>query len=134
MEEKLRHKLRQARYRQRHPDRVKDSYRKWRKEHFIEYVSNHPNRIKSRNTIYRHKRKGFLVNLSARDVEAMFDKSNYCPQCGRKFTEPRLKTLDRINDNKVMAIETVQVLCLKCNSANAPKPRGEEWKKLRNRN
>jgi predicted Zn-ribbon and HTH transcriptional regulator len=83
------------------------------------YKQNHPERIKALKSISDHRRRGFIIHVSSKELEALLIQAKYCPQCGVEFFKPRVKTVDRINNAKIMTMQTIQIICLKCNMKNA---------------
>jgi hypothetical protein len=83
------------------------------------YKENHPEKVKAFKSISDHKRRGFLSHVTASELEILLKQTKFCPQCGAEFSKPRFKTIDRINNAKIMTAQTIQIICLKCNMKNA---------------
>jgi hypothetical protein len=76
-------------------------------------------------TIYNHKKQGHIVEFKAEDLLKMVENIDLCSLCGRKLDWKRYEgkitysnrpTLDRLNNENIMTLDTVQIICLKCNS------------------
>jgi hypothetical protein len=100
-----------AKYRKNHPEKLKESQHR--------YIMKYPERLKARTSLYGHRRKGFDTKITPKELENMLIAAIACPQCGLPFKEPRLKTVDRIDNNKIMTTQSTQIICLKCNIKNA---------------
>jgi uncharacterized protein with PIN domain len=115
-------------YRKTHKESRKEYMHKWRKAHRESlselnknWAKNNSQREKARHVISHHKTRGFIVEISRMELEDLLERSQVCSQCGKKLQEPRLKTVDRINDAEVMNSRTVQVLCFSCNARHPRK-------------
>lgn len=123
-----------AKYRKNHPEKCKASDAKYyqaNREKVLArnngwFIAN-PDRHKAYESIRRHKDRGFIVNLTTDQLEAIMVAIPNCQQCGIEFSNPRFKTVDRINDATVMDARTIQIICWRCNIRNY-------WEQKRRRN
>lgn len=83
------------------------------------YEKKYPERIKAQKSIYGHRRRGFIIQITSSELETLLKQTKYCTQCGIEFSRPRLKTIDRINNTEILTVQTIQIICLKCNIKNA---------------
>lgn len=77
-------------------------------------------------TLGLHKRKGFTINISINELVEMAKQTVNCLRCGRSLNwGPKGKpgrnspTLDRIHNGQILSKDTVQILCLSCNSSKS---------------
>jgi hypothetical protein len=111
------------------PEKIKEACRKYRErhpEHQREWAMRRPDYAKALRTISDHRTKGFIIKISTDHVEKLLKESKYCPQCGNNYLNQRFKTVDRINNSKILAPKTIQIICLRCNVVNAHKMRKQE--------
>jgi hypothetical protein len=68
----------------------------------------------------RAKKRGALVAVTKREIEAMMKASVHCPDCGAKFNRKVRKTLDHVMPlvaGGAHEISNLRVICLSCNSS-----------------
>jgi len=99
------------------------------------------NKWKIKNPIYywihqsrdKHKRNGFDVRFTTKELFEKIKGVTHCPYCGIEldFRPTRDKelchrpTLDRINNENIMTLDNVQVLCYNCNTSKGSMPHDE---------
>lgn len=97
-----------------------------------------PYRAFARGTIRDHRRTGCTINFSIDDLVAPARATPDCPICrcalNWDYSKPRRSaddspTLDRINNNTVLSINDVQVICHSCNRTKSDRTAAEfaEW-------
>ncbi len=76
----------------------------------------------SRHTIYTHRKRGFIIEITREEIEELARSTKNCAICGREFdwirrgkVNSHTPTLDRINNEKVLSRMTVQLVCWECN-------------------
>ena len=89
------------------------------------YRKNNPVRAWCSGTIGSHKACGYIVELSLNELYDVASTITTCPICKCKLVWspsskggkviPRSPTLDRINNQKVMRLGNVQIICHQCN-------------------
>ncbi len=113
-------------YRKNHP-----GYRIGEKK---KYKLRHPHRVWCQHTLYSHKERGFTVNIKSLELENKVKNITHCSYCGNKLIWSRRKksyvlpfspTLDRINNEKIMNINNVEIICHRCNTAKGAGTREE---------
>lgn len=73
-------------------------------------------------TIRKHKSRGFIVGFSLQELVTFIAPCDTCQLCGRKLSWTNTKiqddspTLDRINNQKSLMLDTIAILCHQCNS------------------
>jgi 5-methylcytosine-specific restriction endonuclease McrA len=99
-----------------------ERHKKWRNKYPL-YSWIHTSRDK-------HKRNGYIITFTSKEFVEKFKHITNCPYCGINldFTPNSLKqlcnrpTLDRINNENIMTLENVQILCHTCNTAKGSMP------------
>jgi len=106
----------QRRYYQNNKEKIKKQFKNWRKKNYHRYWT--------LATLNNHKRSGYIININPDESEKMAKKSIYCPICEFKLNwsfgiklriQSNSPTLDRIDNNKILTLNNIQILCKKCN-------------------
>lgn len=109
-------------------ERYKENYLKWRKEN--------PKRAWVNFVLSNHKRRGYIVNITNNELLEAIKNIKSCPFCGcelvweyGKGINKSTPTLDRINNEKDINLDNIQILCRKCNAMKQDKTMIElvEW-------
>lgn len=85
--------------------------------------SNNPFRMWSDNTLDSHRRKGFKINVSRPELEDVARGAVKCVYCnvdldwrpGKGKMKSNSPTLDRIYNGKIIDLNSIQVICNRCN-------------------
>ena len=86
----------------------------------------HPYKFWARKTIQNHKHRGFSVNIDIGQLEILAMKTEICYICGVKLDysykgksgwNSNSPSLDRVDNNRELSLETIQIICSQCNSA-----------------
>jgi len=93
------------------------------KEKYLnEWRKNNYHRFWSARTLIQHKGKGFSVKITKNELENIAEKTKYCLICDCKLDwkfgtglNANSPTLDRINNQKTLTLNNVQIICSKCN-------------------
>ena len=82
-------------------------------------------------SLANHRRKGFIIDLPMPELLRRAKETKCCPLCGVKFLwksrQPgrtcslNVPTLDRTNNQRVLTLQTVQIICLLCNTTKGPR-------------
>jgi hypothetical protein len=88
----------------------------------IEYNKKNPIKTWLRGTLNRHSKK-YVVNVTTNQLYEKFKLITHCPICGKEinFDYGKVKimnnspSLDRINNEKEIRIDNVQLICNQCN-------------------
>ena len=82
-------------------------------------------RIWSETSIKRHKKRGMCVNIEAHELTELARRTDFCPVCGvhfhwdfkkwNKYEDDKLPTLDRKDNERILHIGNVMILCKRCN-------------------
>lgn len=84
----------------------------------------HPERVWAKSTLVNHGRAGYEILMSRQELEEMALKVKVCPIDGVKLAwghgrgkqGPDSPSLDRIDNGMVIRADTVQIVCLACNT------------------
>jgi len=75
------------------------------------------------STLRTHRRRGYLINITREELIKCAKDAKICPICGISMicengTEHNWNSisLDRINNDKEININNIQIICKKCNS------------------
>jgi hypothetical protein len=90
-------------------------------------------RIWARNTFRSHKKSGYIMDISIDDIEIIAIQSKQCNICDIELNwghkngalEPNSPTLDRINNEKTINKNNIEILCHRCNTAKGKGTREE---------
>lgn len=126
---------RQAEYNQKPENR--DRIRKYNVEYRIEYNQKPENlkRLWANSSISGHRRKGYEINITTDELEAMAKNTTSCKYCGQHLNYNRgdkngkpqssSPTLDSINNIKSLSIDNVQIICMRCNVTKSDRTHAE---------
>ena len=83
----------------------------------------------ARKSIYTHKLKKCIINISTSDLEKIAKNTKYCNICGKNLNwntnrkySTNSPTLDRINNELLIDKSNVWILCRDCNTHKFNKP------------
>lgn len=105
----------------------KERYRKNKKK-IIEYIKKYrrdnPIKVWCKDTIRNHKQKRYKVLFNWEELLSIAKKTKHCPICETKLDwklgvglNNNSPTLDRINNDKILTLNNIQIVCWKCNTA-----------------
>jgi hypothetical protein len=88
------------------------------------YNRKHPERRWAESSIHGHKRKGYDVQIDIYELEQIAKQIKQCQYCGniliyatgKNKTLDETPTMDRINREKVITKNNIQIICHKCNA------------------
>jgi hypothetical protein len=121
-------------YRKEHCKELKEYRRKYEKEHpevSTRWKDKNPSHIWALATIHTHKRKGFDIKVSVSEIEALLNSTKNCPYCRVELKRNRGKlsfnspSLDRINMEKEMRVDNIEVICHQCNTTKGNRTKQE---------
>ncbi len=101
----------------RNSERVNESSKRWK--------MNNPERTWAGDTLRRHRRRGFEVDMSIDALTELAKNTEECPLCGRELDwslytkghlQPNSPSLDRINNGDALTSENVWIICQECNT------------------
>lgn len=96
---------------------------KWKKQN--------PKRYWGNKTINHHKEAGYIVKITNDELFNYIKDKDYCELCDKKlewfnkktaFSSP---TLDRLNNENIVSINNVQLICHECNTTKGTKTQKE---------
>lgn len=76
-------------------------------------------------TLAKHIREGKILEITSEQVEDLCKSTKECKICGTMIQygapprTPGLPSLDRINNEKVMTMKNIQIICARCNYSKA---------------
>ena len=117
-----------GKYYKKNKEKYKKNYLNWRKEN--------PKRAWANFLLSNHKRNGYIIDITKDELLEMAKKVEHCPFCNCKLLwvygnglNDNTPTLDRINNEKHLTLNNVQILCHKCNAMKQDKTMEEliEW-------
>lgn len=117
---------------QAHPEKPREYTAKWRLkpgsiEHIKEYDAmrrrDNPTRMWARDSINGHKRKGHKIEVTIDELEDFIKDHKYCMVCGvemilgtgRNNSTLLSPTIDRINNENLISLDSIQIICKRCN-------------------
>lgn len=99
------------------------------------YHRKHPKRSFCTDTIGRHRRWGYTVEITPKELYEKIKDVEKCPICGRQidwtygnkggFPNISSPSLDIIDPKGTVNLNNVQILCFLCNTAKGNRPMGE---------
>ena len=99
------------------------------KSAYKKYLVKNPHYSWAKSTIKAHKRDGYAVNFKPKELADIARKITVCPICSvilkwnQGGSDGKLKrespTLDRINNEKILDLQTVQIVCHSCNTTKS---------------
>ena len=88
-------------------------------------IKNYPYFVFARQAIYHHKHRGYSMKISISELEELAKITKTCKYCGKEliynigirnkknwFDGP---SLDRLNNEKEIRLDNIQIICGKCN-------------------
>jgi hypothetical protein len=94
------------------------------KECLKEYKIKNRKREWALGTLRNHRKKGNEILINVDQLEELAEETTHCKYCGRKLQWERFKgftdavpTLDRINNENIISIDNIDIICHNCNSA-----------------
>lgn len=91
----------------------------------IKYRKKYPYGHWVRNTLYKHKIRGFIINITIEELLQIAEKTKYCSMCGIELdwkygnkdgkVQSDSPTLDRINNQEILNRNNIWIICYKCN-------------------
>lgn len=85
-------------------------------------------------TINGHKRRGYKILFTIKELFLIVKKITHCPICDTKLQfggreNQKSATLDRINNEKILTLNNIQIICHKCNATKQDRTMPElvEW-------
>ena len=97
------------------------AYKKW--------VKSRPHYAWAKSSIKSHKRKGFEVQITVKELADIAKERKSCPLCGSLFSwnqgngdgklHHNSPTLDRIDNGKVIRGDGIQIICHRCNTTKS---------------
>src|SRR3989304_2271033 len=108
-------------WRKKNFEKLKINSKKWREEN--------PYRYWAIGTINRHKRKGFTILSTIDEIEFLAKRIKNCSYCnieldwswGNKGPKLNSPSLDRINNEKELRKDNIQIICYDCNAVKRTK-------------
>lgn len=78
----------------------------------------------ARMTLANHKRNGFVINISKKELTELASKTDKCVICDSPLTWGYMNgakirsrpSLDRTDNDIVVSYDTIQILCFRCNT------------------
>lgn len=88
-----------------------------------DYITNNPRKYWAYQSISSHRRVGYVVKLTSKELIALADKTQDCPICGspidwsvrKKTIRPNTPSLDRVNNETELNSNNTMIICYKCN-------------------
>lgn len=95
-------------------NKIKEGRKKWKKENF--------RRVWCYGSLQNHKDK-FKINITIKDLYKMVKNTKNCVICGCKLDwnygtglNKNTPSLDRTNNENVLTLENIQIICFRCNA------------------
>ena len=105
------------------------------KETKIKYIQKFPKRFWADKTLRDHKNRGNIINITFNDLCDLVKNINNCEICESKLewnyinkkgkTQYNSPSLDRKNNENIINIDNIMILCHKCNSTKRNRTLGE---------
>jgi len=112
-----------AKYYQKNKKQIEKKHKEW--------IAERPHRYWAMNSLTRHRQKGYIVKITIDELEKLAKQTQRCSICGfllkwgygSKQGKPASSspTLDRMNNDKILTIKNIQILCYHCNAAKRTK-------------
>lgn len=96
-----------------------------------------------RGVIQSHRRSGYIIKFTAKELSTFVLNTPVCNYCGCKLSHdvpygergliPKTNhpTLDRINNESVLTLDNVEIICWKCNSTKLNRTKEEFYEYCR---
>lgn len=119
------HKERLQQYRQDNRERDRNKQYDW--------IRNNPKRIWTYRSIASHRRKGYIVSITAAELLEFVDEIEFCPYCGEKLNwapfkgnaDPCSPSVDRKDNQKHLTLENINIICVSCNRTKSARSHKE---------
>jgi len=93
------------------------------KKRELKRINKNPKKLWCQQTINGHKYRGYEVLFNWQELYLIVEKSEYCLFCnnlldwsfGNRHSD-NSPTLDRTNNDNVLTLRNIQILCRKCNT------------------
>jgi len=104
------------------------------------YADKYPIKEWCRAAIGSHKRKGYIVKFGVKELLSIAEKTSYCKYCNNKLDydtkygkrknipKENNPTIDRINGEKILTVDNVEIICWKCNTTKLNRTEEEFYK------
>lgn len=97
------------------------------KERSQRRLASNPHRVWASHTIYAHRRKGLIVNITPIQLELIAKATPNCSICGVALLwgyynkdgihQGRSPSLDRVLNGDTLDLTSIQIVCYQCNAA-----------------
>ena len=129
--EKARAQLRE--YRAKNPKKSAEWNRRWHREHpeaKVRWAKKNPFVAWAMCSNGHHRKAGYIVKITTRELAAMAEKTPMCHYCGTTLDYTLFKgmhlensaTADRLNNESILDLNNVQIICLSCNRRKRKRP------------
>lgn len=98
------------------------------------FRANYPARAWARSSVCNHRDCGFIINFSMDELYNLAEHTTHCRYCGtellfthkiRGVSKHDSPTLDRIDNEKEMTINNIQIICRECNTTKGARTHDE---------
>lgn len=87
------------------------------------YALKNPRMIWAQSSLAQHKRKGNDVQVSTKGLWALSKTINSCKLCNITISwerngkcKPNSPTMDRVDNSNIVTLDTIMIICHKCNT------------------
>jgi hypothetical protein len=110
-----------------------------RKEIYNRWKQKNPKYSWAHTTRDKHKRNGYDVKFTTKELVNFIKDIKVCPYCGTEFdfsvnpnkSLSQRPTLDRIDNEQIMTLKNIQVLCHSCNTMKGQFPHNKFLDKIK---
>jgi 5-methylcytosine-specific restriction endonuclease McrA len=88
------------------------------------YINSNTKMRKAISCLNIHKRRGYEIKITSKEIVDMMDNTTHCPICGIELDYNRypidiwkMPSVDRLNNEVFMTPNNVWIICRKCNTA-----------------
>lgn len=88
------------------------------------YREAHKEKVWAAGTLYDHKKKGIVVDITTKELEAIALHVKHCEYCGIEIVYrnsggqcEQSATLDRVDNERVIRADNIKIVCNSCNSS-----------------
>jgi 5-methylcytosine-specific restriction endonuclease McrA len=106
----------------------RDKNRSRIKEHYLKKI----HRYWAQNSIYNHKKNGFIIKVTTDELEKLAKNSKECSYCGEELNwiwnrghSSKNPTLDRVNNEKEIRVDNIEIICRRCNATKYDRSKEE---------
>lgn len=106
-----------------HLKEKRETLRKWKEKN--------PQRYWINKTLAHHREQGYKIFITADELEEYISDKKYCELCGKELSWFNTKTsldspsLDRLNGEKIITKDNIQLLCHECNTTKGTRTQEE---------